>query len=104
MIVLRPQADKLTVMLALELICVAAAAMWIGYRLGRRTTASAPTWRKRARRSALGQQAIAVIVLMTTAQIQRSMHRKLRGARRRRSPFVRPALTRESALGLLRHR
>jgi hypothetical protein len=101
-IVLRPRADKLTVMSALEFICVLAAAMWIGYRLGRRASAPAPTWRKRARRSALGQQAIALIVLMTASQIQRSVQRKLTGSRGRTSPFARPAaLTRETVLELL---
>ena len=91
MIVLQPRPTKLTVMLALELICVAAAAMWVGYRFGRRTAATAPTWRKRARRSVLGQQVIALIVLMTTSQIQRSMHRKLGVTRGRRSRLARPA-------------
>jgi hypothetical protein len=64
--------------------------MWIGYQFGRRTI-PAPTWRKRVQRSALGQQAIALIVLVTASQIQRSMHRKLRGARGRRSQVARPA-------------
>lgn len=74
-------------MVALELICVAVAAMWLGYRLGRRTAKPVPTWLRRVRRSALGQQAGALIVLVAATQVQRSMRRKLR----RRSSLGLPA-------------
>jgi hypothetical protein len=75
-------------MVALELICVAVAAMWLGYRLGRRTTTPAPTWWRRLRRSPLGQQAVALIVLVAAGQVQRSMRRKLESARGGRLPLV----------------
>ncbi|ORA37046.1 hypothetical protein BST13_10180 [Mycobacterium aquaticum] len=68
-------------MVALELLCVAVAAMWLGYRLGRRTTKPAATWWRRMPRSALGQQAVALIVLVAANQVQRSMRRKLKSPR-----------------------
>jgi hypothetical protein len=73
-------------MVAVELICVAVAAMWLGYRLGRRTTTpAAPSWR-RMRRSTPAQQAVALMLLLTASQVQRSMHRKLRRVRGRILP------------------
>lgn len=78
-------------MVALELICVAAAAMWLGYRLGRRTVTPSPPWWRRTPRSALGQQAVALLVFVAAGQVQRSARRKLRSARVGRSPFRLPA-------------
>lgn len=64
-------------MTTLALLCALAAAMWIGYRLGRRAAAPAPNWHQRIRRSALGRQASALIVLVVASQLRRSSQRKL---------------------------
>jgi len=90
-------------MTTLGLICGLAAGMWIGYRLGRRASAPAPSWQSRTRRSALGRQAITLVALVTASQLQRSVQRRVRQAHQRASPLTRPALlARESVRELLR--
>lgn len=58
-------------MAALAMICALAAALCIGYRLGRRAGSTPTTWKRRTSRIALGRLAINLLVLVTARRIRR---------------------------------
>ncbi|MBX7433461.1 hypothetical protein JDV09_15275 [Mycobacterium sp. Y57] len=73
-------------------------ALWIGFLLGRHTRPGTQTWRQRTTRSALGRQAVVLMVLVAANTLQRRLpmpgrHRpatpldRLRSARRRLSVY-----------------
>ena len=59
-------------MLTLQLICLVATALSVGYFMGRRSARSAPAWFGGSRRSRLARQAITLIAVGAATQIQRS--------------------------------
>jgi hypothetical protein len=76
-------------MLTLQLICLAAVALSVGYVMGRRSARSAPAWFGGSRRSRLARQAISLMAVGAATQIERSIRRRFRPARSRFSWLAR---------------
>nr|WP_324685242.1 hypothetical protein [Mycobacterium sp. 94-17] len=58
-------------MTVIAALAALAAATCVGYHFGRRAASTAPGWRKRTTRIALGRQAIGLLALITARRIQR---------------------------------
>jgi hypothetical protein len=78
-------------MTVLAMVVALTAAASVGYLFGRRAGSRRPTWKQRTRRTALGLQAVSLIMLMTASHVQRSAHRRLPSIVRRLSflPYIR---------------
>lgn len=77
-------------MTALGMAIALLAAMLVGYVIGRRAAAKAPSWRQRTTRTALGRQAIGLVALATVSQLERTVQKKLGFTARRSRSSVLP--------------
>lgn len=74
-------------MAPLGVLAALVVALCIGYVLGRRAGRRSPTWKQRTRRSALGRQAVGLVVLVAASRLQRTIRKRLPPSAVRRLPW-----------------
>ncbi|MGE0215205.1 hypothetical protein [Mycolicibacterium sp.] len=81
---LRPTKGTLVIVTALGMVAALAAGVWIGYLIGRRADAKTLSWSTRTSRVVLGRQAITLLGLLAASRLERTVRRRLPGAKPRR--------------------